>query len=183
MKRLCIFLLTVCLSIPALGASGGDEVKKPAKKRSRKVDKKNYIHQWIPFPVLKGMTIGGKTETIKIGDGRGAVLFFIASWCIPCQRMVPKLKEIADRFEPTGYFYFRFIFAHDTVADAKAFAKEYKIERALFANYSILKAFKNPPLPTVILGDRHGWLTAMYREVKSEDLDSIAEILTALNAF
>jgi hypothetical protein len=77
---------------------------------------------------------------------------------------------------------FIYVFTHDTKTDATGFAKEYGISKGLVANTALLQSFHNPELPTIYLGDRHGWL--LKRWIKSEpknlaELDQILKVLTS----
>lgn len=104
------------------------------------------------------------------------VILFLASWSEPCQQIIEDYQKLEKRFErlPIDFVY---VFAHDTKEDAEGFMQEFKMKDAVLANRDALKAFKNPKLPTVYVGDRRGFLTTRYVAIGGKDLRDLDEFL------
>ena len=61
--------------------------------------------------------------------------------------------------------------------------QEFGIKRALLANYDVLKAYHNPDLPTIYVGDRHGWLATRYVKAKAQDLEDLSRFLDLMTGY
>lgn len=122
----------------------------------------------------------GENFTYKTKRGRATMVFFVASWCESCQQLMPKIKVVAQKFA-RSYTDVIYVFAHDTKADAAGFAKEHKLAgRMLLANHEILKAFKNPTLPAVYVGDRYNYIGNRFIKFTPADLQALNEYMTKL---
>lgn len=136
----------------------------------------------VAFPSLEGERLDKPgTVTLKPQKGHSAVVIFIASWCEPCQSLMPEFKRLAKKYgsESTDFY---FVFAHDTRADAIDFIKGHQlIQKSVLANPDLLTAFKNPELPSVYLSDKYGYLAERFLKLKKseiEQLDALAAKLT-----
>lgn len=124
----------------------------------------------------------GKATTVKQKRGRSTLVFFVASWCEPCQQLMPQIKNVAKKYEGR-YTDILYVFAHDTREDASGFAKEHKLSGTMvLANHDILKSFKNPPLPAVYVGDRYNYLADRALKMTPADLAAIDDHLEKLTA-
>lgn len=124
----------------------------------------------------------GKTIKYSPKRGRATVVFFVASWCEPCQQLMPQVKNLAKKYENI-YTDIIYVFAHDTKDDASGFAREHKLTgHMVLANHEILKAFKNPPLPAFYVGDRYNYLSNRALKLTSSDLAKLDDYLTKLTA-
>lgn len=122
----------------------------------------------------------GETYTYKTKRGRVPLVFFVASWCESCQQLMPQIKVVANQFS-RSYTDVIYIFAHDTKSDAAAFAKEHKLSgHLLLADHEILKAFKNPSLPAVYVGDRYNYIGNRFLKFTAADLKTLSEYMTKL---
>lgn len=122
----------------------------------------------------------GENFTYTTKRGRATMVFFVASWCESCQQLMPKIKIVANKFA-RSYTDVIYVFAHDTKADAAGFAKEHKLAgRLLLANHEILKAFKNPALPSVYIGDRYNYIGNRFIKFTAADLEALNEYMTKL---
>lgn len=137
-----------------------------------------YKHEWIRFPDLAGINIeDGHDMLITPKKGEALVVFFIASWCIPCQKLAPQLKAIHQRFtSPAARVVF--VFSQDTRKDAQGFTKSHQLPGdKLLASPALLKQFHEPELPSVYVGDRNNWLSHRYLNLKRDDLKELEEYL------
>ncbi|MEZ4742369.1 MAG: hypothetical protein R3B45_07975 [Bdellovibrionota bacterium] len=132
----------------------------------------DYVHTWIRFPTAIGKSLSGGNVTVKPVTGIVTIFFFIASWDVKSQEILFKLKEIEKKYKNLDAN-FVYIFTHDTYEDATAFAKEYDIEDGIIASHEINKAFHNPKVPSIYIGDREGWLSTRFLDVKQQDLKEL----------
>jgi thiol-disulfide isomerase/thioredoxin len=107
---------------------------------------------------------------------------FLASYCEPCQEMMESYLRLEKRYRRLNTD-FVYVFAHDTKDDAEGYMKEFGLRHGILANFDALKAFHNPKLPTIYVGDRHGWLMTRFEESSAADLAKLDTYLRDLTAF
>ena len=143
-----------------------------------------YVHTWQLMPGFTAARLGGDNEQEAVGStkGRMLVLVFLASWCEPCQQMMPEILRLERHYQKlnTDFIY---IFSHDTRDDALGFIKEFNLTKAYLANQSVLKTYHAPELPSIYIGDRHGWLTQRYLKATAVDLAKLDAMLRYLAAY
>jgi thiol-disulfide isomerase/thioredoxin len=189
LSLMAIFMAIIVTTSTAGYASGHDE--KPAVKSEHGEEAAptpiGPNRHYNPGPVemfpkeISGIDILSRENfTYKTKRGRATMVFFVASWCESCQQLMPQIKIVANKFA-RSYTDVIYVFAHDTKADAAGFAKEHKLAgRLLLANHEILKAFKNPTLPSVYIGDRYNYIANRYIKFTTTDLESLNEYMTKL---
>lgn len=160
------------------GAAGG-EAAKPQLKRLPG----GYVHNWIGFPNFSGKSVFSE-ETIQVAPEKGyvSIVIFIASWCERCQRLIAPFEQLREEFKdlPVHVVY---VFSHDTLADSQGFSKEHQIKgQGLLGNHDILKAFHNPPLPSIYIGDRWGWLLDRFLDVEIKDIEETRRLVRLMTA-
>ncbi len=142
-----------------------------------------YVHRWIPLPAFTGSRlVGSGQRTVAPTPGRMTVILFLASWCEPCQQMMPDFQKIEKRYRRLDAD-FIYVFAHDTRDDAEGFMKEYGVTEGMLANHEILKAFHNPELPSIYVGDRHGWMLTRYLKAQTAELSKLDGVLKTLTSY
>lgn len=162
---------------PAKAKEGGGHGEAPAAepkdamKEFEITDK--YVHKWLKFPDALGKQIpDGTPITVTPRPGEAAVYIFLASWCLPCQKLAPQFKALQTKYKHRASR-FIYVFAHDTLKDAAGFAKSYGLSgEMMLASQDMLKQFHEPELPALYLGDRTGWLT--WRAVQAANNDVLA---------
>ena len=144
----------------------------------------HYVHKWLKFPDFAGTALSGGEGSGQVGarPGRAIVVIFIASWCEPCQQLVPTLRNLEKRYQRLNTD-FHFVFSHDTADDAAGFMKEFGINNAVLANHDILKTFHNPDLPAIYVGDRSGWLATRFLKADQESVQKLDEFLKYISAY
>ncbi len=137
----------------------------------------------LPFPSFSAPILGEtKTLNFKPQKGRASMIFFVSSWCEPCQVLMMDFKQIARKYANTNTDIY-FVFAHDTKDDAAGFIKEYQIpQKSVLANVELLSVFKNPELPSVYIGDRWGYMADRFLKIKKADIDRIDQSLARITA-
>lgn len=146
-----------------------------------------YVHRWIPIPAFSAININDRSDrTITAQSGRVLVIFFLASWCEPCQQITPQFMTLQQKLSklPIDFVY---VFAHDTLDDAREFATEYKLDRqsdnVLLAEFDVLKKYNNPDLPTIYVGDRRGWILTRFIKPDAKRMAEFKELVELLTAF
>jgi thiol-disulfide isomerase/thioredoxin len=142
-----------------------------------------YTNGWISFPTLTLKALDSSEPVVlPLTKGRVQIVIFLASWCIPCQQLMPEMKRIAAKYK-VKYTDISYVFAHDTDPDAKAFASYHKVSNASFMGTAkVLEDFHQPDLPAIYASDRYGWL--VYRKLNSRttdlpDLEKFLELHTS----
>jgi len=145
----------------------------------------HYSHQWIKFPTLVGSSIfGDKKITVKPEEGRIKIIVFISSWDVSSQRLVPKLKKIEQKYKNL-YTDIYYIFSHDLRTDARNFTNEFRLDKdkLILGNTEILKKFHNPPLVTIYMSDRRGWLSHRMLKAEAKDIKTLDTIISKMVRF
>ena len=141
-----------------------------------------YVHNWIKLPPVIGYHLaGGKIDQRPI-YGVVDVVIFLASYCVPCQQLTGYLKDLENKYSDQNVR-FTWIFSQDLKKDAVGFSKEYGIKQATIADDQILKSWKNPRLPGIFLGDRQGWLLAMFPSATPREIGELDRILSKIASF
>jgi thiol-disulfide isomerase/thioredoxin len=183
---LIFILATIPLETLASGGGGSGHENKSDKaepEKPRLVGPKREYNpgKVLPFPSFSAPTLGDNSKlNFKPQSGHAAMIFFVSSWCEPCQVLVPDFKQLARKYSNKDVDIL-FVFAHDTKDDAKGFIKEFQIpQQSVLANLQILTAFKNPDLPSVYIGDRWGYLAERFIKIKKADIDQIDQAMGAI---
>ncbi|WP_141734698.1 TlpA family protein disulfide reductase [Oligoflexus tunisiensis] len=137
-----------------------------------------YVHKWVTFPSFTATSLDRReTITIAPSEGRVTVLVFLASWCVPCQQQIREFRRIEEKFHDR-FTDFVYIFAHDTLNDARGFSNVYKLGRnAMLASASVLEAFHQPELPSIYVADRYRWMVLRSLNTQKQDLDDLEKFL------
>lgn len=182
---LSIVFSETCLQ-NSIAFAAEDKNKKPKKtatpEANRFIKTENYVHNWIKLPTIEGRNLLG--DLINQSPERGVldVIVFIASWCIQCQQLIGYIQDLEAKHLKKNTR-FTYIFSHDLRSDAQGFAKAFNIKSAIVASHDILKAYHNPELPSIYIGDRHGWLLARYLKATPKEIKKIDELISYLTAY
>lgn len=145
-----------------------------------------YIHKWLAMPNLSGRPVGDpNTQFVhKPTYGRATVAVFLASWCETCQEQMEYIHRLEEKYNKQ-FTDFVYIFVSDLDADVAAFSEEFKIlgSTRIHGDVELLKSFKNPPLPSIYLADRFGWIANRYNITSSKEVDQLDQHLKLMTAF
>ncbi len=145
-----------------------------------------YVNKWIAMPDLSGRPVGDpNTQFVhKPTYGRVTVAVFLASWCETCQEQMEYIHRLEEKYNKQ-FTDFVYIFVSDLDADVAAFSEEFKIlsSTRIHGDVELLKAFKNPPLPSIYLADRFGWIGNRYNITSSKEVDQLDHHLKLMTAF
>jgi thiol-disulfide isomerase/thioredoxin len=142
-----------------------------------------YVHEWAKFPTVRGKNLLSDREVTTIdNNGTVNIVVFMASWCIPCQRIMEDLKNLENKYKPIQVN-FIYVFAHDLEKDATDFSREYNVNAAMVADFELLKTFHDPELPSIYVSDRQGWIVNRYvkaDQIALKDMDNFLKWTTAI---
>lgn len=105
------------------------------------------------------MVEGGKT--VKLSDFRGkpTVVVFWATWCPPCRREIPDLKELHKQYGPKGVALLAVaIDFRESKEDVARFRKDYDLPYTVLwdADNTVSGAYAVEGIPTILLVDPQG---------------------------
>ena len=176
MSRIYIWLISISfiLNSPVFG----QEVAEEGEAAILDTITNKYVHTWYNFPVVTGKRVGSSERlTFRPERGYANVVLFLASWCIPCQTMIRSFQALESKYKER-HTRFIYVYAHDTESDARGFVKAYRLAGYnVLATIELMEAFHQPPLPTIYVGDRHGWLAWRKMEADQGDLDELDRFL------
>ncbi|TBO36444.1 TlpA family protein disulfide reductase [Pedobacter kyonggii] len=131
---------------------------------------KNFIKGYLAAQVGKDIInftvsdIDGNTFDSQSLSGQKYLIVLSATWCLPCQKQLPLLKALYDKYKASGLkvVYFN---NDDDVVKWKEHIKKNELtwinvsERLKFSNSKIPKSFGIYAVPTCILVDAKGKIT------------------------
>jgi thiol-disulfide isomerase/thioredoxin len=136
------------------------------------------------IPEIKGLDLDDKPMKLSEYRGKAVMIVFWATWCMPCMKMVPHERTLAQRFagRPFAIVGVNGDFGQEEKA-RKAVASE-RIAWRSFRNYlldekrEIASRWNVHEWPTVFLLDHEGVIRQVYRGVPEEaELDKAVEKL------
>lgn len=170
---ICALTLTTLFS---LSNDAHSQIKEPPQ-----LDR--YIEKWIKIPNIEGSLPSGEADIIKHKKGYVTVAFFLASWCIPCQKFTKELKQIEEQYKNLNVRVI-YVFNHDLISDMNGFRQAHGIKSSLsiLATNDALFSFRDPTLPTIFIADKHGWIINKFvgtkdNSIKSEDITKALDYL------
>lgn len=178
---LCFFVVPISIAQDAIHHKPEDIKKIHEKAKSLNVSK-DYVHSWIAFPEFSGELVSGGQLSITPIRGTIDVVYFVASWCLPCQEVIDRFKAMEAKFASKNVR-FTYIFSHDIKKDAAGFIGAFGLKDGVISNHTILKVFHDPPLPTVYVSDRKGWLLARYERIAPSNIGELEEKIRLLTIF
>lgn len=116
-------------------------------------------------PGYKMKTLAGKRISLKDYRGSPLLLNFWATWCAPCRKEFPIIKEIADKFGKDGLVVLA-INVDDTrtISAVKSFVSAHSLNFTipLDPNRKLLNNFRGSALPLTVLIDASGNVVRIY---------------------
>ncbi|MCB9229906.1 MAG: TlpA family protein disulfide reductase [Deltaproteobacteria bacterium] len=142
----------------------------------------HYVHKWLQLPQLSGEDLTSGRFQQKPVYGIADVVIFIASYCVPCQQLTRYLLDLEKKYKRNNVR-FTWVFSQDLKKDAVGFSREYGLKKAVIADDEAMKLWKNPRLPGVFLGDRFGWLLAMFPAATPQDVRRLDDLLSNITSY
>ena len=112
-----------------------------------------------PVPDFQFTTADGEVQTLKDYTGRGVVLNFWATWCVPCVAEMPALAELARLVDPAQVVILPLSSDRGGAAAVRRFFEEKGIAGLpvlLDAKGDAMRAFGSRGIPTTVLIDAKG---------------------------
>ncbi len=156
----------------------------PAPPKQERVDV--YMHKWLVMPNLSGRPVGDPNAQFvhKPTPGRVTVAVFLASWCETCQEQMEFIHRLEEKYNNL-FTDFIYVFVSDLDADVAAFSEEFKIAGStrIHGDIDLLKSFKLPPLPSIYVADRYGWIGNRYKISTAKEVEQLDQHLKLMTAF
>jgi thiol-disulfide isomerase/thioredoxin len=122
---------------------------------------------------LPVMTGGSPGSRVRLADLRGKVVVidFWASWCAPCRAEAPVVDRVARRHDGKGVVVLGIATSDDDWGRAVQFAESQGISYATLFDSGdhVASAFRVRELPTLVVIDRSGVITAVRSRMVHED--------------
>jgi peroxiredoxin len=144
-----------------------EAIEKPWKEAGKRMDKESYVTELrsyldllrLPGTVvaLTGQTVDGEAFDIEQYRGKVVVLHFWASWCGPCIRQIPGLKELYAKYHDRGFEVLGISYETDP-EKVQPFIERHELPwLSLFdKNWKILNRFSHGNSTLSVLIDREG---------------------------
>ena len=110
------------------------------------------------LPDLKYVDTNGTAYTAQQLAGQVVVVNFWATWCHPCQKEIPDLSKLYEKFKPQGVVMLGVLTDSPSDSDLLNFESDYAMTYPVVrASSDILMSFHYPQaLPTTFVFDRGG---------------------------
>ena len=130
------------------------------------------------LPRLEAPSAGKKPDELRLSalEGKGVILDFWASWCMPCRQQAPIVDRVAKKYGSQGLVALGVV-TGDMPEDALRFASEHPVSYAsVLDDGQASKAFAVQGLPTLVVLNRKGEVVAVRQGlVRENELTGLAE--------
>ena len=183
-KLACTLISFVFFSLIDATKAAKDKSALEKERTAKGVTSRTYVHNWKKMPNLTIKNIRqGEIMKVQPQRGRTTVIIFLASWCLPCQQIIGKIRKIEARYQK-NFTDFLYIFSHDTEVDARGFMNTYGLKDNGFLNTKKVSLhFHQPQIPSIYVSDRYNWLTMRLLKPKSQDLKKLTDYLKIHTSF
>jgi thiol-disulfide isomerase/thioredoxin len=142
------------------------------------------IPEHLPDFALKDLA--GRMTSVESWSGKSLIINFWATWCAPCRREIPLLKDLSGAWAGRGVAVLGI--AVDRPEAVSAYAQELKIDYPLLiGDQDALEVagalgFATPVFPFTVFTDRRGEVVALYvGELHKAQADLILSVVQTLN--
>lgn len=133
----------------------------------------------IATPLFKVNDMSGNVIDIGRYKGKYVLLDFWASWCVPCMRSMPQLKEIRKKYPSDKLSIIGINYDRDTTAFTNAVRNEQLNWSQVFDKDNVMmKLFGETALPTWILINKEGII--IFNETGSDETDKLMKLIDGL---
>ena len=179
--------LVIAVVIIALGAGVLYFVARTPVENAAPVAVQSFAPEVVQYPSFTMPDLDGKQRDFSEWDGRHRLLNFWATWCAPCRREIPLLKEFQAEQGEDGILVMGIAvdFAEDVARYAEAAKFNYPVlvgqEEAMAVAESSGVTFIAMPFTMIVARDGE-FLGAYLGELHRSHLDHISDILSRLDS-
>ena len=135
-----------------------------------------------PFPDLNNFGLDGPVPNLK---GKVTLIDFWASWCAPCKRSFPVMREIQERFASRGFAVVA-VSVDEKKAAMEAFLKKNPVPFVVLHDTKgrLVEAVSVEKMPTSFIIGADGKVTAIHSGFDGENTrkEYLAQVEAALKA-
>lgn len=129
-------------------------------------------------PEIFQTDLSGKQVSLNSFRGKYVLLDFWASWCAPCRRDFPHVKELYREYNKYGFEIIGISKDTDTTAYLKAIEKEgITLWNNTLINEKIMKSYFVNAIPLKILINPKGAIIGIWREGGEDNFNSLKSVL------
>ncbi len=156
----------------------------PAAMARQSITRLQKLRVGLEAPPIDANDVNGKPMKLTDYRGKVVVIDFWASWCVPCRRNLPILKDVATKYADKGVAFVGVMCEKDATEAAQALDKEKLPWRNWLdmqdekGGSSIVKAWGVLALPSVYVLDRDGKI----RFIRVQERDELERALDTLLA-
>jgi thiol-disulfide isomerase/thioredoxin len=140
---------------------------------------KQLLYEGRKSPSFSARSIEGKLINSSSLSGKNTLLIFWATWCPPCMKEIPYLKQINEEYKGDGLAMVSVSLDRDSIKMAKVIIENKLNWIHIFNSSSITKTFRINPIPAVFLIDEKGVIlyNKLNRENETDDLEILRSLL------
>jgi thiol-disulfide isomerase/thioredoxin len=130
-------------------------------------------------PEINETDINGEQINLKDFKGKYIVLDFWGTWCGPCKRGIPQMKDIYEKHNKNLEFIG--IACNDNESDLKSMIEEYDLKWIQILNKEdndLSDKFKIESYPTKVILDTNGIIMGIFKGEKPEFYQKIEELMS-----
>ena len=170
-----VILVIVAIS-PHLASAEADKCDKPGKHLSQmRANKKP-----IPMPETPFFDANDKPINISDYKGRGVVMNFWATWCVPCVKEMPDLSKLKESLAGSGIEVLALSIDRNGAKVASKFLTKNKITNLdvlIDKKSAVLRANRIAGLPTTLLIDAEGGVRGRVQGIVEWNHDDVIDFL------
>ena len=116
-----------------------------------------------PVPEFTLRDLDGKEAAVTMKQGKPRLLYFWATWCVPCRAQMPKIQELQDEFTEKGLLVMAINYG-ETEEIARKYVAEHKYSMRVLLDRdkTVAGKFTVSSIPVVLLIDGAGIIRAHY---------------------
>jgi len=139
---------------------------------------KQSLNEGSKSPAFSARSIDNKLINSNTLLGKNILLTFWATWCEPCMKELPYLKQINEKYKGDNLVIISVSLDRDSIKMANM-VKEKKLNWVqIFNNKSLLELFRINPIPAIFLIDEKGLI--QYNSINRDNETADLEILRSL---
>lgn len=144
---------------------------------SKIIQNKIAVNSNATFPDFASVDIYKDSINTLMLRGKFVLVQIWASWCVPCLKEIPILKEINQKYRNLDFKLISFSIDTDSIAFQNAVRKYSMNWTQIFGDHQLYNSLATIPIPQVYLIDKNGKTIYNRNENKDFDLVKLRKIL------